>query len=273
MSCLYRHSYLTHISQPAHALSDSTIHLSAKKAAELQLNQGDVVVVIGRRRHASYATVSIAGKAKGICGISANLAANLRLRQDDKLKVEPLHTETDDERSGDLELIQQTPKNIVSVTFSPVEDSLEHLVKLEGGDSLPDDELQARFVAPYLENQENALLKQNHLLTLTDDNGHQLEWYVSNVELEGAESEEDSAAVEDGTCRLSMLTVISHTHISISLINSLYVCRRIRSTRGRRVPSLHRSSDWRRHTAHPSRLGVRQCGRPGQTHSAHARID
>lgn len=201
--------------QPAHALSDSTIQLSAKKAAELNLKQNDIVVVIGRRRHATYGMVQITGgksTAKTVCGISPNLAANLRLRQDDKLKVEPLHTnessETEaDARSGDLVLIQSAPRPMASVTFSPLEDSLEHLVKLEGGDSIPDEELQARFIVPYLEGAEQgALLKQDHLLTLTDENGQQLEWYVSHVELEGEESDtSDATAEQDGTYKMKIV--------------------------------------------------------------------
>ena len=182
--------------QATTAAQDSTVTLSASKAKELGVTRGDVVLVIGRRRRAAYARVAIDKKTKksGSCGVRPNLAANLRLRQDDKVKVEPLkeNSDADDERSGDLLLLQKEPQAIASVTFSPVEDSLQALVASEGGDMLDDAEIQARFVTPYLESGGDALLKQDHMLTLRDENNKKLEFYVSHIQLEGADEAEET---------------------------------------------------------------------------------
>ena len=149
--------------------------------------------MIGRRRRASYARVSIGKQKKTNCGVSANVAGNLRLRNGDKVKVEPLTGETpqDTARSGDMVLLQvSSPPQVMSVTLSPIEDSLNALEAGEGGDEIPDEELTQRFVAPYLE-EKGALVKLGHVLTLRDDNGKKLEFIVTGLTLEGdAEKEE-----------------------------------------------------------------------------------
>ena len=144
--------------------------------------------MVGRRRHAAYGKVAIGGDKKTTCSMSKNMAANLRLRQDDKVKVEPIRSDEDGERSGDLILLEKQPDTIVSVTLSPLEDSLNGLVAAEGGDMLEDSEIQARFVAPYLEGGD-ALLKKDHLLALRDENGKKLEFYVTQMILEGEDEE------------------------------------------------------------------------------------
>jgi hypothetical protein len=176
----------------------------------LGVSTGDVVVLVGRRRHAAYATVEIAkGGKKSSSVISQNMAYNLRLRQDDKIKVVVLEKsfeeEAASERSGDLRLVQKQPSLIKSITFSPVEDSLAGLVALEGGDEIPDSVLQARFVTPYLENCESAVLKQGHLLVLRDDNGRRLEFYVSHVSLDSPEEGDTNDETAEGTSRFSVL--------------------------------------------------------------------
>lgn len=170
--------------------------MSATKAKELGVSAGDIVVLVGRRRHAAYATVKVSkGGKKTVCTISQNMASNLRLRQDDKLKIVALEKsfedEGDSERSGDLLLLQKQPPKIQSVTFSPVEDSLMALTALEGGDEIADSELQARFVTPYLEGSGTSLLKHKHLIALRDENGRRLEFYVSHVDVEGVEAIEE----------------------------------------------------------------------------------
>lgn len=157
-----------------------------------------MVVLVGRRRKASYATVSVAKKAKkGVAKLSANLAANLKLRTDDKVKVVALGG--DDEvgdnssRSGDLLLLTKSEvPSVHSVTFSPIEDSLQALVAAEGGDEIPDEEIQARFVQPYLEDMDGAVLKQGHVIRLMDDNGKKLEFMVSHVDLAGEDAEKEA---------------------------------------------------------------------------------
>jgi transitional endoplasmic reticulum ATPase len=139
--------------------------------------------------------VSITKGKKSVCTLSENLAKNLRLRKGDTLKIAPLTGEKEEgTRSGDMRLLDRTtaPK-ISSVTLSPVEDSLEALEALEGGDEVADEEILSRFVTPYLESS-NGFLKHGHILLLKDENGRKLEFIVSHVEIEGqpaSESEED----------------------------------------------------------------------------------
>jgi len=180
--------------QATTALEDSTVLLSSSKAKELGVGAGDTVVLIGRRRAASYGIVQIASKKKAkftSCTLSANLAANLRLRQDDKVKVVPLTKtkESDDDegnRSGDLVLLDNDkPIKVTAVTFSPIEDSLVALESNEGGDELTDEEIKERFIDPYL-TTDGAMIKQGHALKLRDENGKALDFMVSFVELKGS---------------------------------------------------------------------------------------
>lgn len=156
-----------------------------------------MVALVGRRRKAAYARVSTSKQKKSSCTLSANLASNLSLRKDDKVKVLPLkEDESDTARSGDMILLKaaEVPK-IMSMSLSPIEDSLRSLEASEGGDEIPEDEIQQRFVAPYLE-ETGALVKKGHVLKLRDENGKTLEFMVTNVALEaeeGREEEEEGA--------------------------------------------------------------------------------
>lgn len=190
-----RRTYL----QTTTAAQDSEVVLSSSKAKELGVAKGDVVVLVGRRRRASFARVNVSKSSKAAsCAIRSNMAANLRLRQDDKIKVEVFADSEIEEknRSGDLMLLQQkVPANIRSATFSPVEDSLTSLVASEGGDDISDEELQERFVAPYMVG-DAGLLKQGSLVTLIDDNGKRLEFYITQLELDDDAEEEGEARTE-----------------------------------------------------------------------------
>jgi hypothetical protein len=197
--------------QPTSALDDFTVSISPKKAAELNVALGDLVVIVGRRRRAMYGRVAIAskgqttsssinGKEDACCVISANMASNLRLRHDDKLKLvvpgaEEKNGESPsqdsvvakDDRSGDLLLVSKpNPSIVASVTFAPLEDSIAALQSSEGGDDISDDEILRRFLKPYTDGADGvaALVKKGHLLTLRDDSGRRLEVVVSHVELE-----------------------------------------------------------------------------------------
>eukprot|EP00980_Cylindrotheca_fusiformis_P026439 scaffold16171_cov116-Cylindrotheca_fusiformis.AAC.1 len=166
-------------------------------AKELSLKKGDVVGVVGRRRKAAYARVSVAKGKKSVCTISENLAKNLRVRKGDTLKVSPLSGKKEEgTRSGDMVLLDQTsPPQISSVTFSPVEDSLSSLEAAEGGDEIPDEEIMSRFVTPYLESS-NGLLKRGHILLLADENGRKLEFIVSHLDVGGQPEVEAGDEVE-----------------------------------------------------------------------------
>lgn len=181
--------------------------LSPSKAKELKLKDGDAVAVVGRRRRAAYATVSVSKQKKTNCGVSANLALNLRLRNGDKVKVESLVGETaaETERSGDMVLLQvSSPPEVMSVTLSPIDDSLKLLEASEGGDEISEEEINSRFVAPYLE-ERGAMVKRDHVITLADENGKKLEFIVTDIALEGAAETEEEAEAEEGTYMLGVL--------------------------------------------------------------------
>lgn len=163
------------------------------------MSKGQVVAVIGRRRKASYGRISIQkSKKKGLaastCTISENLAKNLRQRKGDKVKVAPLglsaNEEGDEEaaatHSVDMILLEAKSALVaVSLTLSPIEDSLNLLEALEtGGDTIPDGEVMERFVSPYLES--GGLLKRGQVLLLKDGSGRKLEFLVSGMELNGS---------------------------------------------------------------------------------------
>lgn len=187
------------------ALDDSQITISASKAKEMGIKKGDVVVLIGRRRKASYAKVAIARKmGKTGCKIPFNLAKNLRLRNGDKVKLAVLEkdeSEDKDSRSGDLLLLTQTEvPSVNSVTFAPIEDSLKSLEMSEGGDEIPDEEIQMRFLEPYLAGKGGAVVKKGHVLILRDEDGKQLEFMITNVGIEGVEEEEEQGRYPNPHC-------------------------------------------------------------------------
>jgi hypothetical protein len=188
---------------------DSTVTISSRKAKELKVKEGDVVVLIGRRRNASYAHVAITDSSKestktktDLCVISQNLASNLRLRQDDKVKIVPLKSVNHDEsRSGDLLLLKTDEvRQATSISLAPVEDSLNALISSEGGDELSNDEILDRFVRPYFagSDDEVQLLKQGHLISLRDESGRRLEFYVTLMEFDESATDDEKA---DGTYR------------------------------------------------------------------------
>jgi transitional endoplasmic reticulum ATPase len=196
---------LSHTRAQPTALSDTTVSIHPNKAKELNVKTGDAVVVIGRRRRATFARVSTGGSKKkaSSCVVSGNLASNLRLRNGDKLKVIPLVSSSsleEEKRSGDMLLLEHSqPPKISSITLSPVEDSLALLEASEGGDELSDEEIMSRFITPYLntESGDKSLLKKGLLLKLHDDNRKTLEFVVSHVELEGQQSEEGEEMEEE----------------------------------------------------------------------------
>jgi hypothetical protein len=157
------------------------------------------VLVIGRRRRASYGRVAIDKKQakKSVGTISAILASNLRLRNGDMFKVAPLKKTSDEEqaegeasRSGDLLLLKESqPPTLQSVTFAPIEDSLRELEAGEGGDEMTDEEIQSRFLQDYTSSTDNinnkAFLKKGHVLRLMDAKGKKLEFIISHASVKG----------------------------------------------------------------------------------------
>merc|ERR1719343_1375330 len=185
------------------AISDSAVVLSSKKAKELGVSNGDIVAVIGRRRTATYGRVTVHKKKRlsaSSCTVSENLAKNLRVHKGDKVKVVPLREEnTSDEggHSGELLLVDtDSAPTIESITLSPIEDSLWSLEAQEGGDSISDDNISERFIAPYLEDT-GGLLKSGQVLLMRDENGRKLEFLVSSLMIEGANNNEKNKKSTD----------------------------------------------------------------------------
>ncbi len=131
------------------------------------------------------------------------MATNLRLRDNDKLKIVPIESSGDadknEERSGDMALLTKDPVVVSSVTFAPVEDSYNSLVASEGGDDIGDEELKERFIDYYLnldENGDSIVVKEGNIVAIRDENDKVLEFIVSHVD-QGDENEEQS---EEGVC-------------------------------------------------------------------------
>jgi transitional endoplasmic reticulum ATPase len=183
------------------ASADYTVSISPAKAKELGVGSGDIVAIIGKRRRVSYAKVKVAKMSSGSVGVKHNLAMNLRIRDTDTVKIVTLGTEADEEAygSGDMALITSTPSVAAGVTFSPVKDSLHSLELSEGGDELSEDEIMERFVVPYLNMEDGAVvLKKGHTLVLMDDNKVSLEFTVTHLDMEGDVEDEEAEADEEG---------------------------------------------------------------------------
>jgi len=195
---------------PTTALADYTISISSSKAKELNIKNGDVVAIIGRRRRVSYGTVQIIKVKNGSVKLSNNLATNLRVLDTDKVKIVPLNSnDNGEENESESYTLGNPPSDIAhSVTFAPIRDSLHTLeLKERGGDEFSDEEISERFVVPYLNMDEdgndgnsNVVLREGHTLVLKDDNGVSLEFMVSHLDLVGddSENEESVVAAESG---------------------------------------------------------------------------
>ena len=112
--------------------ADSTVTLSEAKAKELGVKSGDAVAVIGRRRRQIVAYISVSSKptSKSSATITENFAANLCLRDGDAFKVVP------SPKGGAVEAM--------GVIFAPTDESLAALEAADGGDEIPEDDLQER---------------------------------------------------------------------------------------------------------------------------------
>jgi len=206
------------------AKTDSIVTLTSKKARELSLSPGDIVGIVGKRRRATYAVVSIFQKKKGTsstaCSISHNVATNLRVREGDAIKVVPLNgggeKGMEEERSGDMLLLCRVPGVARSVSLAPVEDSLSKLVAAEGGDEIEEEELMERFVTPYFDLESagedgDIVMKEGNVIMMRDNNGKVLEFMVSSVEV-GEETEDDDD--EDDCPSAGIITTSTSTLLS-----------------------------------------------------------
>jgi len=191
---------------PTTALADYTISISSSKAKELNIKNGEIVAIIGRRRRVSYGTALISKMKNGSVKLSNNLATNLRVMDTDKVKIVPLNTsDNGEENESESYTLGNPPSDIAhSVTFAPIRDSLHTLeLKERGGDEFSDEEISERFVVPYLNMDEDGdgnsvvVLREGHTLVLKDDNGVSLEFMVSHLDLVGDDSENEESVVAD----------------------------------------------------------------------------
>lgn len=191
------------------ASSDYRLSISSSKAKELQIQSGELVAIIGKRRRASYAKVHILPKGGAASNdeakVSRNLATNLRLRSMDKVKIVPLLSSSSEDNDDGEECESKAynmgnkPTSIASsITFHPLKDSLTSLDYKEGGggDGLSDEEVLERFITPYLNLDDDddtdgqVFMTGGHMLTLRDENGFMLEFKIGNLHLEGDEEGE-----------------------------------------------------------------------------------
>lgn len=186
------------------ASNDYTLTISPSKAKELKVSTGDTIAIIGKRRRASYAKVSVQKMKSGSVKMSNNLASNLRVRDTDKVKIVPLHDTVssggEENEHESYSLGDQPTAVAAAVTFSPVKDSLHSLELREGGDELSEEELSERFLLPYLnlEDGGEVILKEGHTLELKDENGLMLEFTVGHLDMVGDDEEGEGEVAEKG---------------------------------------------------------------------------
>merc|ERR1712157_668289 len=129
-------------------LKDGRIRISKSKAKELELENNDIVCIVGKRRKVTMVNIEIKKGLKG-CEVSKNTAKNLRLGQGDLLKIVKLLEEKNDEeiveRSGDYVLLNYNKKPEIAkeVTLCVIKDVNK--------DELEDEEIISRFILPYIE--------------------------------------------------------------------------------------------------------------------------
>jgi len=165
-------------------LEDNIIIIHSKKACELDISTGDYLKIFGRRRKSSYAVVKIFEKeqySQSSCQISYNLAINLSTRNGDKIKL------------INIDEHKHFPKIVRSVSFSPIQDSIQALLISERRKEIPRDyELIERFLIPYLnleEQNNHTIVNMMQILAIKDENDKTLEFLVSNMDTEEVKDE------------------------------------------------------------------------------------
>ena len=203
------------------ALSDCYISITQSKARELRLRQGDLAAIMGKRRRCAYVKVNIlqtdrttTTKSSSAVIIGRNLANNLRIRNDDKVRIisvneiEENENEDQQRQNGSYGLGKRPTIVAKTVTFRPIKDTMSN-----DDDDVSNEELISRFISPYLEssstddvvNDENesvmAIMKEGHVLSLTDDNGNVMEFTIGKLDVDHDENnEDDEEKDETGEC-------------------------------------------------------------------------
>lgn len=212
------------------ALSDCYISIAQSKARELRLRQGELVGIMGKRRRCAYVKVNIlqtdrtttttttTTSSSSAVIIGRNLANNLRIRNDDKVRIisvneiEENENEDQQQQNGSYGLGKRPTIVAKTVTFHPIKDTMSNNVD-DYDDDVSNEELISRFITPYLEsssaddvdNDENenvmAIMKEGHVLSLTDDNGNVMEFTIGKLDVDHDENnEDDEEKDETGEC-------------------------------------------------------------------------
>mmetsp|Transcript_24491 Transcript_24491/g.55935 ORF Transcript_24491/g.55935 Transcript_24491/m.55935 type:complete len:904 (-) Transcript_24491:224-2935(-) len=170
---------------------DATVTISPGKARELSVSQGDVVLVIGRRRLTNYFTVAVEKRCAG-ASLSANAAYNLRVTAGDRVKL--VVPGADAEEDGPTyDYAGEAPLEIKEVIFAPVEDSVATYERMHnGGDELDDEEVLEKFVRPYME--EEGILRAGMIVKMAEggDNagsGRTVEFLVKSIVPKGDDAD------------------------------------------------------------------------------------
>ena len=203
------------------AISDCYVSITQSKARELQLHQGELVAIIGKRRRCAYVKVNIltdmttttTTKSSSVI-IGRNLANNLHIRNDDKVRIISVNEieENDEDRqqrrnessstttgSGSYGLGKRPTIVAKTVTFHPIKDTMSNNVD-DYDDDVSNEELISRFITPYLDyssavdvdTDENvAIMKEGHVLSLTDENGSVMEFTIGKLDIDHDENDED----------------------------------------------------------------------------------
>ena len=115
-------------------------------------------------------------------------------------------------------LLTKDAEVVSSVTYSPIEDSLNNLVNSEGGDEIEDEELMERFIEPYLNLEDDGgsvVAKSGSVVTMKDENGKTLDFMISHVD-DGEEREEGMFGV----------LITKFYHFCVTFLTSISLCRR-----------------------------------------------
>jgi hypothetical protein len=220
------------------AVSDCYISITQSKAKELQLHQGDLVAIIGKRRRCAYVKVNILTtnkttttgmipKSSSSIQLGRNLANNLHIRNDDKVRILSINEieqqqEEEDQRqqesttsssSGSYGLGKRPTNVAKTITLHPIKDTLSNVNNDD--EEVSDEELIVRFITPYLdsssttdfininndENNENvAIMKEGHVLTLTDENGIVMEFTIGKLDIHDDNEDDNDEKDETGEC-------------------------------------------------------------------------
>jgi len=192
---------------------DSALTLSPGKARELAVSDGDVVLVIGRRRRAAHLRVAVRKGGTG-ARLSASCGRSLRVSSGDRVRVvvDPTGGPEEDHLYG---YAGPAPAGVAEVSFAPVEDSLTTYERTyHGGDDVAEEELLARFVRPYVEGRDGEMgaVRSGDVVRMAEDghDGRVVEFVVQGLVAagDGEEAEAPLQGAVDADTELSVATPV-----------------------------------------------------------------